>query len=246
MLSKNQLKYYKSLALKKNRDSENIFIAEGPKLVEDLLPHFEPKIIFVEAKYSTHFPDSPSEILSADDIKKISLQKQPQGVYAVFKRRNADIEVVNPKLNLVLALDDIQDPGNLGTIIRICDWFGIEHIVCSSGTVDAYNPKVVQSTMGALGRVSVHYTDLSLYLTTADCHIYGTFLEGEPLYDTNLTSNGIIVMGNEGNGISEQVAQRVNSKLFIPNFPLNRETSESLNVATATAIVCAEFRRLHA
>jgi TrmH family RNA methyltransferase len=146
--------------------------------------------------------------------------------------------------SLCLALDDVQDPGNLGTIIRIADWFGIEDIFCSRGTVDVYNPKVIQATMGAIARVRVHYVDLAEFIATAgDIPVYGTFLDGENMYGHELSANGIIVMGNEGNGIGSEVERLINKKLYIPNYPADRATSESLNVAVATAIVCAEFRR---
>jgi len=145
---------------------------------------------------------------------------------------------------LCLALDEVQDPGNLGTIIRIADWFGIEHIFCSQGTADVYNPKVVQATMGALARVHVHYVNLSeLIDSLPDIPVYGTFLDGTNIYEQELSQTGIIVMGNEGNGISPEVRKVINRRLYIPNYPANRPTSESLNVAVATAITCAEFRR---
>ena len=145
---------------------------------------------------------------------------------------------------MCLALDDIQDPGNLGTIIRLADWFGIEHIFCSQGTVDVYNSKVIQATMGALARVKVHYCNLpELISSLKDVPVYGTFLDGENIYDKPLSENGLIIMGNEGNGVSKEVSQLINNKLYIPNYPSGRTTSESLNVAIATAVVCAEFRR---
>ena len=146
--------------------------------------------------------------------------------------------------SLCLALDDIQDPGNLGTIIRLADWFGIEHIFCSQGTVDVYNPKTIQATMGALARVKLHYCNLpSMIAELGNVPVYGTFLDGDNMYEKKLTNYGLIVMGNEGNGVSQEVAELVNERLYIPNYPLQRETSESLNVAVATAVVCAEFRR---
>ncbi len=147
--------------------------------------------------------------------------------------------------NLVLALDDVQDPGNLGTIMRIADWFGIKDIFCSKGTADIYNPKAVQATMGAISRVKIHYTELAKEIASlpASVPVYGTFLEGDIIYDTELSGNGVIIMGNEGNGISREVGKTINRKLYIPNWPAGAATSESLNVAIATAIVCAEFRR---
>ena len=148
------------------------------------------------------------------------------------------------KHSLCLALDDVQDPGNLGTIIRLADRCGIENIFCSHGTVDVFNPKVIQATMGALARVKLHYCDLaSLISSLKEIPIYGTFLDGNNIYGENLSQNGLIIMGNEGNGVSKEVSQLINKRLYIPNYPTSRETSESLNVAIATAIVCAEFRR---
>jgi TrmH family RNA methyltransferase len=146
---------------------------------------------------------------------------------------------------LCLALDNVQDPGNLGTIIRIADWFGIKNIFCSIGTADAYNPKTVQATMGAIGRVRVHYLDLPRYIASLNgkAPIYGTFLDGENIYKKELRNKGIIIMGNEGNGISNECSALVNERLFIPNYPAGCETSESLNVSVATAIICSEFRR---
>ena len=143
-----------------------------------------------------------------------------------------------------LALDDVQDPGNLGTIIRLADWFGIEHIFCSPNTVDVYNPKTVQATMGGIARVKLHYISLpELIASLEDIPVYGTFLDGENMYTQPLSAYGLIVMGNEGNGIGDEVKRLINRKLYIPNYPAERETSESLNVAIATAVVCAEFRR---
>jgi TrmH family RNA methyltransferase len=143
-------------------------------------------------------------------------------------------------------LDSVQDPGNLGTIIRVADWYGIENIVCGEGTVDAFSPKTVQATMGALSRVKVHYTNLKEYIIACrgkNIPVYGTFLDGDDMYEIPLSSNGVIVMGNEGNGISRELDELISDRLYIPSFPADRETSESLNVAMATGIVCAEFRR---
>ncbi len=142
-------------------------------------------------------------------------------------------------------MDDIQDPGNLGTIIRLADWFGIEHIFCSANTVDVYNPKTVQATMGAIARIKTHYVDLPEFISSLkkEIPVYGTFLEGEDIYKKELLNHGLIVMGNEGNGVSDEVSRLINQRLYVPNYPKERETSESLNVAIATAVVCSEFRR---
>lgn len=229
MISKNQIKYLRSLELKKFRDQYGVFVAEGPKVVNDLKGHFE-----------------LVELLEGEDADRVSFLDTPQHVFAVF-RKAEEIPIPSPQKELMLALDDVQNPGNLGTIIRLADWFGITHILCSRGCADVYNPKVVQATMGALARVEVHEVDLSETICAlqaeANFPVYGTFLDGDNIYDTSLNPNGLIVMGNEGHGISADVASLVNHRLLIPNYPQGRETSESLNVAIATAIVCSEFRR---
>lgn len=250
-LSKNKIKYLNSLALKKNRDKEGVFIAEGVKLVGDLLPYFDAKLIVAEDSWIEEKNPKAEEIIlvdSLDEMKKISQLSTPSSVYAVFYRPkyNLNLQEFVKKQDLVLALDSIQDPGNLGTIIRIADWFGIRHILCSKTTVDIYNSKTVQSTMGALARVEVHYVDLPQILGVfkdSNFPIYGTFLDGNSIYNAKLLNCGVIVMGNEGNGISKEVANFVSHKLLIPSYPENVATSESLNVAVATAIVCSEFRR---
>lgn len=249
MVSKAKLKYIRSLELKKHRNEDGVFLAEGNKLVADLLYAFESELIIAKPSWMATQGDIPAkELLIADEeeIRKASLLKAPQDVIAVFKQPQWSIEEICPEQQLVLALDGIQDPGNLGTIIRIADWFGIEHVVCHTDTVDVFNPKVVQATMGSLARVKIHYIDLPSYLTRqkeAGIPLYGTFLDGENMYEKELSAHGILVMGNEGNGIRPTILPLVNEKLFIPNYPIGRETSESLNVAMATAIVCAEFRR---
>ncbi|KAA6342762.1 23S rRNA (uridine(2479)-2'-O)-methyltransferase, partial [termite gut metagenome] len=180
----------------------------------------------------------------AEELSRCSLLKAPQQVLAVFEQPQYQLNLTPVRKSLSLALDDVQDPGNLGTIIRIADWFGIEHVFCSSGTADVYSPKVVQATMGAIARVKVHYVTLpELVRSLGDIPVYGTFLDGENIYTQSLSANGVIVMGNEGNGISKDTESFINRRLFIPSYPPERETSESLNVAVATAIVCAEFRR---
>ena len=179
-------------------------------------------------------------------LSRASLLKTPQEVLAVFEQPHYEFDTNVTDQSLCLALDDVQDPGNLGTIIRIADWFGIEHIFCSSGTADVYNPKTIQATMGAIVRVKLHYCNLPDFLKSAsqkNTPIFGTFLDGENIYTQELPANGIIIMGNEGNGISKQIAEMVTHRILIPNYPQGCETSESLNVAVATAIVCAEFRR---
>jgi TrmH family RNA methyltransferase len=178
--------------------------------------------------------------ITADELRKLSFLQHPQQVLAVFYMPRLN-EIPEPQ-GLCLALDGVQDPGNLGTIIRIADWFGIETIYCSQDTADAWNPKVVQATMGSIARVNIVYTQLKELLKKSSLPIYGTLLDGENVYSKNLSADGIIVMGNEGNGISADVREIVTEKLLIPSYR-NGDTAESLNVAIATAIICAEFRR---
>lgn len=246
-ISKNRIKYIRSLELKKRRKEENVFIAEGPKLVGDLLGIFPCQLLIATSDWLGKVSDVPAnEIIEVteEELSKASLLKHPQQVLAVFEQPEYHFNADVIKQSLCLALDDVQDPGNFGTIIRLADWFGIEHVFCSPNTVDIYNPKTVQATMGAIARVKVHYTPLhELIHSLQECPVYGTFLDGENIYDTPLSSYGLIVMGNEGNGISKDIAGLINQKLYIPNYPAERETSESLNVAIATAITCAEFRR---
>lgn len=248
MVSKGQIKFISSLSQKKFRDEASMFIAEGTKLVVDMWPVFECVNIYATKEWVSRglLLDMAKLVISTDEeMHKMSNQISPQGVLAVFKKRENcfDLQYLEGKLSL--ALDDVQDPGNLGTIIRIADWFGVENIFCSEHCADAYGPKTIQATMGALARVKVHYLNLNSFFTDlpAGLPVYGTFMDGENIYSEHLNSNGIIVMGNEGNGISEAIAQKVNRRLLIPNYPPGVETSESLNVAVATALVCAEFRR---
>ena len=237
MLTKNQIKWVHSLELKKNRKKEGLFVAEGPKVVGDLL----------RAGYHAHSIFSTTErpnaqLVVCDELRKLSFLQHPQEVLAVFEIPIAS----HPSpltSHLSLALDGVQDPGNLGTIIRIADWFGIQTIYCSEDTADCYNPKVVQATMGSLAHVHIFYTDLEALFQTAHCPIYGTLLDGQNIYEQSLSHEGIIVMGNEGNGISPAIRQLVTHKLLIPNYNTSGDTAESLNVAIATAITCAEFRR---
>ena len=251
MLSKAKIKLIQSLELKKKRREEGLFVAEGPKVVGDLLPYFVCRLIVAEASWIAAHPEvKATEIIEAtnEELRKASFLKTPQEVLALFELPSYPTPHDIATKELCLALDDVQDPGNLGTIIRVADWFGIRHIFCSTGTADAFSPKTIQATMGAVARVKVHYTDLPEYLTQVrqklpSTPLYGTFLEGENIYKESLSTNGIIIMGNEGNGISPTIQKMVTNKLFIPNYPEGCATSESLNVAIATAITCAEFRR---
>ncbi|MBO7110878.1 MAG: RNA methyltransferase [Bacteroidaceae bacterium] len=249
MLSKNDIKNIKSLEQKKFRDEKGLFVAEGHKLVGELLGVFKCVLVagtpeWIASRKS--IPAQRTETVTPDELKRASLLRTPQDVLAVFAIPNATASLAQASAdNIVLALDDVQDPGNLGTIVRIADWFGIRDIFCSKGTADIYNPKAVQATMGAISRVRLHYTDLSKELSALPdtTPIYGTYLSGDTIYNTGLSQNGVIIMGNEGNGISTEVGKTVNRKLYIPNWPAGAATSESLNVAIATAIVCSEFRR---
>ena len=249
MLSKNDIKNIKSLEHKKFRTEKGLFIAEGHKTVLELTGKFSCTLLAATQDWldcHRNIPAERIEPVTTDELKRASLLQAPQDVIAVFRIPRNEIELADTaQNNLVLALDDVQDPGNLGTIIRLADWFGIKDVFCSKGTADIYNPKAVQATMGALARVRVHYTDLkqSIKELPDSVPVYGTFLDGEIIYDTKLSANGVIIMGNEGNGITPEIKQSVTHKLYIPNWPKGAPTSESLNVAIATAIVCSEFRR---
>lgn len=247
MLSKNKIKFIKSLDLKKNRDKENLFIAEGHKVVEELAGHFHCRLMAGLPVFFDNHPEAEADevyIASKEELRRASLLKNPQDVVAVFEKPNFTASLSDVKNTLSLALDDVQDPGNLGTIIRLADWFGIETVFCSHESADIFNPKTVQATMGALSRVKIVYTDIAELLSSAEgLPVYGTFLDGDDMYDCDLSENGIIVMGNEGRGISSEAGRYVDHRLLIPNYPAGRETSESLNVGVATAVICAEFRR---
>ena len=240
-ISKAQIKLVRSLQQKKFRDELGLFVAEGAKCVDELRKSFELVHLYREGENATR-----------TEIEQMSGLRTPQGVVGVF-RKSEDSEYSEDS-DLILALDGIQDPGNLGTIIRTCDWFGVHDIVCSPDTADCYNPKVVQATMGALARVRVHYVDLPAWIKEfkiqkSKFKIFGTLLEGKDMYDVMSSCRhdetpAIIVMGNEGNGISQEVRSLITHPVRIPSYPKNAETSESLNVSIATAIVLAEFRRL--
>lgn len=246
-LSKAKIKLIRSLEQKKYRKDLQLFVAEGPKLVEELMGFFDCKLLVATKEWfgnNERYNADEKLVAEQDELSKASFLKHPQQVIALFKQPDVKIETSVINKELCLALDGVQDPGNLGTIIRIADWFGINHIFCSYDTVDVFNPKTMQATMGGFSRVKVHYTDLKeLILTNPSAPIYGTFLEGETIYDCELEQVGLIIMGNEGKGVSEGLKELVSKKLYIPNYPQNRESAESLNVAIATSIVCSEFRR---
>ena len=254
-ISKNQIKFIRQLEQKKFRRREGLFVAEGTKVVGDLLAHYQPHAVFATqewlAQHSSHLSLLTSHLnpVTDEELRRLSFLQHPQQVLALFPiPQPPDISLTSYPSpltsSLSLALDGIQDPGNLGTIIRIADWFGIGQIVCSEDTADAWNPKVVQATMGSIARVNIIYNNLADFLDTlpADFPVYGTMLDGDNIYTQPLTSHGLIIMGNEGNGISPEIRRKVNRRLLIPSYRTD-DTAESLNVAIATAVTCAEFRR---
>lgn len=251
MLSKAIIKLIRSLDQKKHRVENNLFVAEGHKIVGEIIKS-DIKIKFLIAvkdwlAENKKLPKTEVFEVTEKELQQISFQKTPQQVLAVCTIPDKKLHFDDLINSLTLALDDIQDPGNLGTIIRIADWFGIKNIIASTSTADLYNPKVIQATMGAFARVNVNYYSLPEFFNKVQSEtslpIYGTTLTGENVYKQKLTNNGIIVMGSEGNGISNEVLKVLTKQLYIPHFQSNSPTSESLNVATATAIICAEFRR---
>lgn len=253
-ISKNIIKQIRSLEMRKFRRQEGEFVAEGNKLVQDNLQSMKCHRLVATAAWWEMHPEAEAMAeecytITPQDMERLSLMQSPQEVLGTFRipEYRLDEETRNRLASeLVVALDEVQDPGNLGTIIRLCDWFGIRTIVCSPNTADCFAPKVVQATMGAIARVKVIYTDLPDFITqmkSRNVPIYGTFLEGENIYQSTLSSNGVIVMGNEGRGISNTIEQLVSHKLFIPPFPADALTSESLNVGIATAICVSEFRK---
>ena len=252
MISKNKTKALRLLESKKHRRQAGLFVAEGPKVVGDLLAAGPARTLGATQEWLDAHPDAAaSEVITvdADELRRVSFLQHPQQVMATFPlpvdEERPEDSVSTICSTLCLALDGIQDPGNLGTIIRIADWFEIEHIYCSPDTADAYSPKVVQATMGSIARVRLCYTDLCglIDLLPKTTPVFGTMLDGTDLYEQESAPHGLLVMGNEGNGISAAVASRLTHRLLIPPYPAGRATADSLNVAIATAICCAEFRR---
>ncbi len=244
-MTKAEIQHLRSLGDKRTRDAEGLFIAEGDKLVEEILS----SRLRVRKVYTTRSDMSGAVIERIDrrDMERISALKTATTTIAVVEQPRHKLKISNLDGRLTLALDGVQNPGNLGTIIRLADWFGIEDILCTKECADCYNPKVVQATMGAILRVRVHYVDdlaaMLVSLRDKGTAIYGTLLDGQSIYTTELRQEGIIVMGNEGRGLSDACRAVVSHKLLIPPYPATRSTSESLNVAMATGIVLAEFRR---
>lgn len=240
MVSKNQIKLITSLQQKKYRIANKLFFAEGVKGIQELLDSdFELDHLYTTQNDFDEVSKDKKTIMSENDLKKITALATPNSCLAVFKMPT---EKPILETGLIVALDSIRDPGNLGTILRLCDWFGIQQVLCSKETVDVYNPKVVQATMGSIARVNINYIDLNAFLATTKLPVFGTFMDGSNIYKSELPKQGIIIMGNEANGISTELEKLVTSRLTIPRFG-NLQKTESLNVATATAIVLSEFRR---
>ena len=242
-MTKAEIQFVRSLSDKRTRDEHGLFIAEGDKLIGEILSsglkiH---KIYALAGHLEPH-----AEIVSEKEMERISQLKTASSSLAIVECPRHKTPLSAPAQALSIALDGVQNPGNLGTIIRLADWFGIGDIFCSMDCADCYNPKVVQATMGAILRVRVHYLPLAEFLERtkqSGVDIYGTMLDGENIYSTQLQPNGVIVMGNEGKGVSAECQKSFTHSLLIPSFPPERQGSESLNVAMATGIVCAEFRR---
>lgn len=240
MVGKSQIKLIRSLHQKKYRNQKGLFIVEGNKSVKEVLAsNIKPYKVFTSDPVSFENTDFEYELISEADLKQMSTLKNPSSVLAVFhipKDKKIDFN------DWIIVLDDIRDPGNLGAIIRLCDWFGIMHLVCSQQTVDCYNPKVLQATMGSISRVNICYTDITTFLKDCPLPSYGTFMNGVSMYSKELPKKGILIMGNEANGISSEIENIVSQKISIPQF--GKKTTESLNVATATGILLNEVRRV--
>jgi TrmH family RNA methyltransferase len=238
MVNKNQLKLIKSLHQKKYRNEHELFFVEGLKAVKELLnSNLKLVQVLTTNKFAGDFLNLETQEIDEKELKKISALHNPSGVLAVFetpKPKQIDIQ------DWVITLDDIRDPGNLGTIIRLCDWFGIKNLVCSKETVDCFNPKVLQATMGSIARVNIVYKDLEPFLSQTKLPIYGTFMEGDSIYKEKYLEAGIVVLGNEANGISSRIERLIQQRITIPQF--GSKSAESLNVATAAAIVLSEIR----
>lgn len=252
MISKKRIKDIHALGIKKNRDSQQLFVAEGPKIIPEFLNTFSCVYLAATKEWMASIPSSvlqKAEYIdetTLEELRKVSFMQTPQDVIAVFKKPKPSLFLPEmAQKDICLALDGVQDPGNAGTILRVADWFGIEHILCSPDTADVFSPKVVQASMGALCRIKTYRTDLAeaLAQVSPTAPVYGTFLNGENIHQQKLSRNGVIIMGNEGKGIRKETEKFVTNRLFIPSYPPERPTSESLNVAIATAIICAEFRR---
>ena len=239
-ISKNQSKIITSLSQKKYRQKHKLFIAEGVKVVNELLnSSFEIDTLFAVDDFQTDISVNKITRILEKDLQKISNLKTPNKVLGLFQIPD---EKPLQKNGLIVALDDINDPGNLGTIIRLCDWFGVSQLLCSKETVDCYNQKVVQASMGSLTRISITYIDLETYLSASTLPTFIADMDGENVYKSQLPKEGLLIMGNEANGVSDEIKVLIKNKISIPRFGETQET-ESLNVATATAILLSEFKR---
>lgn len=242
-------KLVKSLAEAKHRRETGLFTAEGAKCVLDTLGAFEVERVYALRNFAEEHADKlkglPVKIMSRADAERMSHFSTPSPVIALYRIPHYEFDSQVISGELVLALDAVQDPGNLGTLLRLCDWFGVEHVLAGEGTASPWSPKAVQASMGAIARVKVHEANLAETLASwpQNAPVCGTFLEGEPLYKASFPAKGVIVMGNEGKGISPAVAATCTKKLNIPSWPAGRPTSESLNVAMAAAVTLAEWRR---
>ena len=242
MLSKNQVKLIQKLHQKKYRNELNLFIVEGKKSINEFLQAgYTPQLLIATEAFTTSVPQHLITPVSKDELRKVSTLQNPDEGLAVFEQPKHKGILQE---GVIVALDNVQDPGNLGTIIRLCDWFGVETLLCNTQTVDCYNPKVVQASMGSLTRVAVHYLDLAAFLTTADLPIYTMDLEGENLYTATFPKDCILILGNEANGISSEVRALSNEVITIPRFSQHQRT-ESLNVAMAGAIILSEVMGHH-
>lgn len=248
-LSQSRRKLFASLHQAKHRRAAGLFAVEGAKAFGELAGVFSCEAVVATADWiernSATAPHTYNIYkASRADMERISSLSSAPDIIGIFRIPSTTLPDIESLRNrLIVALDCVQDPGNLGTIIRTCDWYGIDTILCSPDTVDIFNPKVIQSTMGSIGRVNVFYVDLPEILAQFGNEIYGTFLDGDNIYSAPLSDHGIIVMGNEGNGISERTARMINRRLYLPPFPTGAPHVESLNVSIATAITVAEFRR---
>ncbi|NNL09202.1 MAG: RNA methyltransferase [Croceitalea sp.] len=241
MVGKNHLKLIKSLHQKKYRNQHQLFFVEGLKAVKELLnSNIDCHTLFVTQEHLDQFESYDVLLITESELQKISALKSANGVLGVFHIPKPDPIQKN---DWILALDNIRDPGNLGTIVRLCDWFGIRQIICSEHSVDCFNPKVVQATMGSLARVKISYQDLKDFIAQTALPAYGAFMDGESIYSKALPKMGILVMGNEAKGISTGISQMITEKISIPHY--GNMVTESLNVATATAILLSEIRREH-
>jgi RNA methyltransferase, TrmH family len=253
MLSKNRIKYIASLQKKKVRDVERLYIIEGDKLVKEFLSEKIPiKTLIAKTEFLNSLPAyltkfvEKAEEASFDELKQISTLKTPHNALAVIPMAENEMNTSEIFTRLSVALDYVQDPGNLGTIIRAAAWFGIRDIICSENCVDVYNPKVIQASMGALMHVNVFYYDLKEFLITASQNnipVFGTLLDGESIYDHKLNKYGIILLGNESKGISEELFPFITDKIMIPRFNTAKQGIDSLNVGMAASVVFSEFLR---